>query len=313
VKIVTSGKGFLDIDAYAGCVAYAELLSLQGIEAIAFSSAPLNESVPKSVRSWGIKISNDYIANPEDSFILIDVSEPDFIEKTANVSQVEEVIDHHVGFEDFWSEKIGEKADIEFIGAACTQVYERWERAGILNIMNKISARLLVCGILDNTLNFKADVTTNRDVAAYRELLKIADLPEDWTAQYFMECETSIVSDINRALTNDTKILKFQNLNSSDIAFGQLVIWDAKQILNQQSAIYKTMKNMSEIWLVNVISISEGVSYILSDSELIKTRLGNILDINFKDSIAISNRLWLRKEIIKQDIAYLRLQSSKTS
>lgn len=30
MKIVTSGLKFLDIDAYAGCIAYAELLRLKG-------------------------------------------------------------------------------------------------------------------------------------------------------------------------------------------------------------------------------------------------------------------------------------------
>jgi inorganic pyrophosphatase/manganese-dependent inorganic pyrophosphatase len=45
MKIITSGASYLDIDAYACCIAYAELLNLQGIPARAVSSAKPNASV----------------------------------------------------------------------------------------------------------------------------------------------------------------------------------------------------------------------------------------------------------------------------
>lgn len=52
MKIVTSGAPYMDIDAYGGCVAYAELLRILGSHARAVSTAPLNESISKTVRSW---------------------------------------------------------------------------------------------------------------------------------------------------------------------------------------------------------------------------------------------------------------------
>lgn len=177
MKIVTSGLSFLDIDAYAGCIAYAELLNLQGHQALAFSSAIMNESISKTVRQWNAPFAQNYTPNNDDTFILMDVSEPQFIEKKADINRVEEVIDHHIGYEAFWHERIGDKANIEFIGAACTQVYELWVRAGLLDRISETSARLLICGILDNTLNFKANVSTQRDRLAYEQLSKIANLP----------------------------------------------------------------------------------------------------------------------------------------
>lgn len=53
MRVVTSGSAYVDIDAYAGCVTYAELLQVQGNEAEAISTAPLNESISKTVRNWG--------------------------------------------------------------------------------------------------------------------------------------------------------------------------------------------------------------------------------------------------------------------
>jgi inorganic pyrophosphatase/exopolyphosphatase len=66
----------------------------------------------------------------------------------------------------------------------------------MLGEMGQASARLLMCGILDNTLNFGAKITTERDRRAYQELSKIADLPEDWPAQYFAACQAGIVHDL---------------------------------------------------------------------------------------------------------------------
>ena len=48
-KIVTSGSHYLDIDAYACCVALKELFELKGQEAIAYSFGVYNYSICKSL------------------------------------------------------------------------------------------------------------------------------------------------------------------------------------------------------------------------------------------------------------------------
>lgn len=302
MKIVTAGLTFLDIDAYAGCVAYAELLNLQGEDAVAFSSANINESVTRTIRSWNAPLSISYVPRPEDTFILVDVSEPDFLEKLVDIDKVEEVIDHHVGYQSFWQEKLGPKANIEFIGAACTQVYESWLRAGLFEQMSETSARLLVSGILDNTLNFKAGVTTDRDHEAYVQLLKIANLPEDWAAQYFQECEESIFADIADALINDTKIMKLQQLRPDRVGFGQLVIWDAKRAIQEyRDRVEETMAARSEDWFVNVVSISDGQSFFLASNDKVIQWAEQVLGVKFEGQLAYAGKLWLRKEILRQD------------
>lgn len=302
MRIITSGSSFLDIDAYAGCIAYAELLNLKGKEAIPYSSANLNESVTKTIRSWGAPLRTKYTPKPDDTFTLIDVSGPEFLDKIVEIDKVEEVIDHHIGYEKYWEEKIWSKSNIEFIGAACTQVFECWHKAGLLEQIGEVSAKLLVSGILDNTLNFKANVTTTRDHEAYKQLLKIANLPDDWTAQYFQECEESIFTDIKKAITNDTKMINFQNLNSDSVAFGQLVIWNADQAINQyREIVEKTMSSKSNDWFVNIVSINDGQSYLLASNVKVIRWAERILNVTFTERLAHTDRLWLRKEIIKTD------------
>lgn len=302
MKIVTSCLVFLDIDAYAGCVAYAELLRLQGQDATAFSSATMNQSISQTIRSWKTPFTTTYKDNSNNAFVIVDVSEPENFEKYVDMNRIEEVIDHHIGHEEFWKKRLGVKSNIEFIGSVCTQIYEKWIEANQIDSMSKTSARLLVSGILDNTLDFKAKVTTHRDRAAYEHLLKIADLPDDWTSQYFSECQKAILDDVENALKNDTKMMQFKNMRNGNLAVGQLVIWDAKQVIGEyRSVVEKTMQKKSEYWFVNIVSISDGKSYFLASNKTVENWAKNILGAFFSDKIASSDRLWLRKEIFKQD------------
>src|SRR5258708_3325740 len=98
--IVTAGSDFVDIDAYGGCVSYAELLQKQGIDAKALSTAPLNESITPTVLSWGADFDDKYKPNPEDNFVVIDVSNPEFFEKSLVQDRIIGIIDHHTGHED---------------------------------------------------------------------------------------------------------------------------------------------------------------------------------------------------------------------
>ncbi|HWZ66092.1 MAG TPA: DHH family phosphoesterase [Patescibacteria group bacterium] len=302
MHIVTSGSKYLDIDAYAGCVAYAELLQKQGREASAVSTALLNESISKTVRSWDAPLLTNYRPSQDDTFTVIDVSDSDYFDKIVKLENVSEVIDHHPGFEHYWQERIGDSANIEFIGAACTLVYERWKASGLLDKMSVLSARLLICGILDNTLNFGAKVTTSRDREAYDVLLSNADLPDDWTAAYFTECQQTILQDAVGAIKNDTKIVQFKSF-TRPICFGQIVVWNSEQVLAKHQDILKeTLASMKPDWFMNLISVGEQKSYFVSDNAEVQAWLSNLLGVNFDGSVAIADRLWLRKEVIKQDL-----------
>lgn len=302
MRVVTAGKLYLDIDSYAGIVAYAELLQKQGIEAVAATTAPLNESITSTIRSWEPPILTTYTPSPVDTYVLVDISNPDYFDTFVDVARVTEVIDHHPGFESYWQERVGAGAHIEFIGAACTQVYELWKSSGKFEEMSTLSARLLICGILDNTFNFGAKITHERDRVAYADLLTKANLPEDWTAQYFTECQRGILGDVPAALKADTKYLDFRTFPST-LVVGQLVVWDASQIVSTRLEVMQSvLATMGDVWFINVVSIREGKSYFIADKVDIQHWLAGLLTVVFNGSVASAGRMWLRKEIIKQDI-----------
>jgi len=302
MKVVTSGSAYVDIDAYAGAVAYAELLQAQGQEAKAASTAPFNESISKSVRAWQAPLDTQYTPSESDTFNLVDVSDPAYFDKIVDIARVDEVIDHHLGFEQHWQDRIGDRANIEFIGAACTLVYERWETAGLLREMSVLSARLLICAILDNTLNFGAKVTTPRDTKAYEALLAKADLPDDWTAQYFTECQEAILQNPVEAISNDTKTLPFKSFKQP-ICFGQLVVWDVSQVLAvHQKDLQTALAGKNSNWFMNLVCVGERKSYFVTDNPAVQAWLSKLISVEFDGSVAVADRMWLRKEVIKQDI-----------
>lgn len=297
MKIVTAGSAFVDIDAYGGCIAYAELLQKQGTEAVAVSTAPLNESITSTVRSWDAGLETMYTPSSQDTFTLIDVSNPKFFDTFVETDSVEEVIDHHTGFEQFWQDKIGDKARIEFIGAACTLVFERWQAAGKTSEMSQASARLLATGILDNTLNFKANVTTDRDHEAYNTLLAQSGLSSTWPAQYFSECQAAIEANLGTAINNDFKYLDKDPKLPSII--GQIVIWDAAELLKREIEIRTILKKISPDWWLNIVSIDTGVSYFMTSDKNEETKFTHLIDADFVEGVAKADRLYLRKEILK--------------
>ncbi len=300
--VITSGARYIDIDAYACCVAYAELLNVLGKPAVAVSTAVWNESITDSIRALDAPFSTDYTPTSKDAFVAVDLSDPIHFDKIVDLDKVIEVHDHHPGFEQYWADKIGEGANIEFIGAAATLIYELWVKAGKVEQMSKVSAELLAAAILDNTLNFGAGVTTERDKEAYDFLMNHAGLNDSWVAQYFTDCQQSILADLPEALRNDTKFLEFRGLDEM-LCLGQMVVWDGSDVVtNELDVLVDVLGDMQKTWMANVVSISEGKSYFIANNNEVKIWAENLLNVTFDGSVAVADRLWLRKEIMKAGI-----------
>lgn len=302
MHVVTSGIPFIDIDAYASMVALAELLRLQGEDAVAASSATLNSSIPTSLRGLDVQFKSNYKPSPDDIFTFVDLSDLKHFDFNANPDKVVTVVDHHLGFQDYWKEKLGAKARIEFIGAACTQVYELWAEAGLLHQMNQDSAKLLASGILDNTLNLKADITTERDQAAYAGLAEHAGLASDWPEQYFSECQAHTLADIEHAIINDAKTVDYPRRGKTRV--GQIALWDVGEFIkSNRELIGRVLSGEGLPWFMNFIDVQSGRSVFLCEDPDIKTWLENLLAVEFENDLATAGRMWLRKEIFKQAAA----------
>lgn len=297
--IVTAGANYLDIDAYACMVALSELLRLQGGNAVAWSAAAHNYSVCPSMVEDG-RILRELPEGWEENgrYIIVDVSDPDYLQKTVPLENVVAVYDHHVGFEDYWQSRIGGNTKIEFIGTAATLIYREWKKAGLQDRMTLPTAQLLIAAILDNTLNLTSSNTTDEDRAVFRELCEYAAVGEAWCAAYFSEVQAGVEADLRNALMNDTKTVRDNPVLPSKVA--QLCVWDAESILHRIPEIRSWFEGA---WMLNIIDLQNRCSWFVCDDDVYQEKIGRLFGVTFEKGVAKTPVAYLRKEIIKKTLS----------
>lgn len=297
--IITAGSNYLDIDAYACCVAMQELLRLKGVHAVAYSAAPCNYSVCASLAAEGQlqkALPTDFPPETSD-YIIVDVSDPGFLRDSVPLDRVCAVYDHHTGFEDYWESRIGENAHIEFLGAAATLIFREWKAAGLLDKMTRRTALLLIAAILDNTLDLTSANTTPEDRAAFETLCDKAGVGEDFRADYFSAVQRSVEADLETALLKDVKTVRSNPVLPEHVA--QIAVWDADRILEKLPTIRAWFGRRWDRWMINVIDISRRRSTFVCDDRPCQKALESIFDVRFTQGVAECRRSYLRKEILK--------------
>ncbi len=298
--IITTGYKYTDIDALACAVGYSELLSKKDIKNEIVLPGILNHSVTESLKIKLNNIRTSIEVSPEDEFVIVDVSDPDQLPDFVNLQKVINIFDHHAGFEDLWQEKIGKNSNIEMIGACATLIYEEWVKNNLQNEMSQFTAELLLHAIVSNTLNFKIGITSDRDRRAFEELLNISNLSLGWIEKYFNEQEEGLYQDVIGTIINDTKGPD-KEIEEDPLIFGQLELWNGFSFLeNHKKDIEKAMEYFNEVsWLMSIPSISEGKNYLYAKDLRVISVLEEKLNVKFKDNVATTDRLLLRKQIRK--------------
>lgn len=298
--VITSGRKYIDMDAYAGIFAYRCLLKSLGCNVYAYTTAILNESVSNVILDLGFEFDVDVSTDDISKFIVLDVSNPDFFDTIVNQDNIIEIIDHHTGYEDYWKRR-NVNSEIEFIGSICTIIFEKFIINGKEDLLDKSLCKLLIAGILDNTLNLKSDITTDRDKEAYYRLLEIGNICSDWANVYFESCYNELENVLEESIINDVKIEDTSFLLPK--VLGQLIVLDIRVIFNNMNRVMSVFGEYDE-WLFNVISLEEGKSYLFYSSEQVKENLLCLFDGKEAKNYLVLDKCYLRKEIIKRAREY---------
>ena len=292
--VLTIGKSYIEIDGYASCLAYRELLKMKGVESKFVTHASLNYSITKNLLDLPYSI-DDYKIEPEDKFIILDLSNKDFFPDFVKEENIIELIDHHPGFEEYWNERLNKNAIIEEIGSVATIIVEKYEQSNLLQKMNKNIAKLLMAAILDNTLNFTAKITSDRDKNAYNKLQEIIG-ELNFANTYFNECQNTIEDNLEKSIIND---LKHQKTNEylPDI-IGQLTIWDINRLINKIQKIRKIMYDHGDKWIINIISLKDNASYVIASDDEVKENVNKLFNCDYNNDFLMLKPARLRKEIM---------------
>ncbi len=290
--VLTVGNSYVDIDGYASCIAYRELLKMRGEEAMFVTDALFNYSITNSLLESSY-IKDDYTVSEEDTFIVLDLSNKEYFPRFVKEEKIVELIDHHRGFEEYWNSKLGDRAIIESIGAVATIIVEKYEQYNMFQKMDKKIALLLMAAILDNTLNFTADITSDRDIRAYKRLQELTG-EIDYADIYFKESQEAILNNTEEAIVND---IKYQKENDKlPKIIGQLTIWDINDL--NHSIIRQIMNNKGSNWIINIISLKDNISYIMCSDDAIEKDMILLLNGEQKKGFVVLKPAKLRKEIM---------------
>ena len=296
--IVTAGPTYLDIDAYACAVSLAELMRLKGKNAVAYSKATCNYSVCRSLIVEGQiqrELPDGFAEKAK--YIIVDVSDSDFLKDSIPLDRVVEIYDHHIGFETYWKSRIGSGSHIEFIGCAATLIYREWKKSGLQNKISRSTALLMIAAILDNTLNLTSSNTTDEDREVFQLLCDQAGVDNTFRAEYFSEVQSNVEADLKNALMNDMKRIGDNPVLPANIA--QICVWDADGMLEKLSDIRRWLADMAGGWMLNLIDIKHHSGYFVCDDIQRQSKIEQIFDVHFHNGIAKLSKPYLRKQVLK--------------
>lgn len=141
---------------------------------------------------------------PKYNVIMVDHNEPAQSIAGIETADVVEIIDHHRL--DAVSTNVPIFIDAEPLGSTCTIVYQQFIRHGIMPDQN--IARMLITGIIADTLILRSPTTTVSDISTVEMLARLARIPsvEEYGERLFsitdnlaaQEPEESILSDFKK-------------------------------------------------------------------------------------------------------------------
>lgn len=181
-KIVVIGHKNPDTDSIISAIAGAEYLrNALGKEAKAYRAGVLNNETKFILEKWGAETPNEFDSAEAQSICLVDHNEVAQVAEGMDYTKVDYIFDHH---------KMAVTTEkplfvrIEPIGSTSSLLAKMFFEKEVAP--SESTAKLLLSGILSDTLNFTSPTTTEEDKELAKRLNEIAKLDiESYVAQMF--------------------------------------------------------------------------------------------------------------------------------
>ncbi|MBI2590769.1 MAG: DHH family phosphoesterase, partial [Candidatus Blackburnbacteria bacterium] len=287
-----------DLDGTACAIGYAEYSSKKEENSLAaFFGIPSKEAL-WVLSYFGVnKVLNaEEFIKLEVEVVMVDASDRRGLSPLVISEQVVEIIDHRKVNESHLFPNA--KLQIEFVGSAATLIAEKFFESQFE--LSRESAGLLYSAIVSNTINFKAEVTTDRDRKIAEWLLAKLDLPADFVHQMFA-AKSYTDETLEERFASETASF---NLNGKEFGCIQLEILEVgkfvkenKEETEQLLLKIKKERKLDGIFL-SCIDVEEGFNVFISLDEWVKELLEEKLAIKFEENIAHRDGIIMRKEIM---------------
>jgi inorganic pyrophosphatase/exopolyphosphatase len=303
-KIIITAYNKPDLDGVASAYAYAEFLRHQKKHCTVAFSGKLQSEALFICDFLNIKFEDfDKLPLDKEKIILVDASEIDMISEKIDPKQVIEVIDHRA----IHSAHLFPNASIQIepVGSCATLIAEKFISSGLKP--SRESTIFLYCAIVSNTINFKANVTTDRDRKAADFLLSCHKMPEDIIHKMF-KFKSKIDDPIALIFPDNLKSTVFGNKN---VSIFQIEIIGVKQFIknniNEINDFLLTVSkdNGFDHVFLTCIDLEEGENTFVATNPATAKMLSDILGIKFSDNVAQYDKIIMRKELMPLVKEYL--------
>lgn len=186
-------------------------------------------------RLTGILTRSDIIKKAQKELILMDHNELSQAVDGAESARIVEIIDHHrLG-------TIKTKTPIHFfakpVGSTCTLVYQLFKING--EAPDRLTASILLSGILSDTVILKSPTTTPQDEQAVRELAELAELEYmSYGVEMFSSTDSLKSREPRDILGTDFKVF---NEYEMSVGIGQVEVVNLEELGDTQDALFKVI------------------------------------------------------------------------
>ncbi|CAM3723582.1 manganese-dependent inorganic pyrophosphatase [Marinicrinis lubricantis] len=241
-KVLIFGHKNPDTDTICSAIAYAELKSKLGLNVEPVRLGELNGETEFALKYFNMDVPRlvDSVAGEAKEVILVDHNERQQSADDIDQVQVIEVIDHHriANFET--SNPLYYRA--EPVGCTATILNKLYKENGVE--IRKEIAGLMLSAIISDSLLFKSPTCTAEDVAAARELAKIAGVDADKYGLDMLKAGADLSDKtIEQLISLDAK--EFQ-MGSRKVEIAQVNAVDVNDVLSRQAEVEAALNAIIE-------------------------------------------------------------------
>jgi manganese-dependent inorganic pyrophosphatase len=237
-----------------------------------------------------IKIPKPISIEPDDSVILVDASKVTSLPSGIVPEQVVEIIDHR--------KMTNASIKIEMVGAAATIVTEKYMKQ---NVQPSQDIALLLFGaIASNTLDFRANVTTDRDYQAAEWLKSKHVMPSEFVNNMFLAKSNVAGAKLRERLAGDRMV----SYNGEKlVSILQLELIEANRIAHERveeiCAILSEFESEkpTDFSFASFLDLTRGTTTFIAHNHQVQAVLQDIFSVSFQHNLAVYDSFIMRKEI----------------
>ena len=181
-----------------------------------------------------------FLEAPKHNVILVDHNEASQSIKGLETANIVEIIDHH---------RLGALKtilpiymDIEPLGSTCTIVYQQYLKHNMKP--DETVAKVLLAGLISDTVILKSPTTTKTDVETANDLTKLAKVDLNEFAEKMFSSMGGLTADVaNEKIESDFKIYAE---NGVSVGIGQCEVVTLRDLDNYKDAYLKTLDEVRQ-------------------------------------------------------------------